>query len=557
MEKQIIIADRYRVIKKIGEGGMAKVYLAFDTKLDLNVALKVLKKENVNEKKVRNFKREALALSMMDDDNIVKVYDVGEEGNIHFIATEYVEGMTLKEYIMTCSPLPVEEVVDLSLQVLKGVAHAHEKNVIHKDIKSQNILLDKDKKIKITDFGIANIMDEDITKTQSLMGTPQYVAPEILNRDVLTEQSDIYSVGILMFEMLVGKAPFTGEKPAVIMMKQMNHPLPSIISERADVPQSLENIVIKASAKRLENRYATALDAINDLNNVFEQARTFEERLVLENDVLNDDKFDKTIILDKEMDMSQLRHESEKIQKNSKRKKFLLFSSIIVIVVAVILILFNGKPPVVMSNLVGLNIKDAQEELSLAGVDPKLINIQYEYNQDVEKDVVLETDPPADEAITSDQVIILKVSQGKEEEAMQDYVNMLQSDVVTQLQDKGYTVNVNEVDNSAVKGTIIDQDPKAGTSITSDNVITFTVSTGNYSISMENFTNLTVEYVEEWAKPYNITVTKEYGCNDTFPKDKIYSQSPGVGEKIQNGGTITVNVSDGACAKVTNEETVV
>ena len=265
MKKQIIIDSRYQMMRKIGEGGMAKVYLAYDNIQEINVAIKVLRKENIQEKKIKNFKREADALSLLDDENIVKIYDVGEEGDIHYIIYEYVEGMTLKDYIATCSPIVIEEVIEISRQIIAGLSHAHQRGVVHKDIKSQNILLDKNKKVKITDFGIADIMDDDITKTQSVMGTPQYVAPEILNREKLTEQSDIYSIGIVMYELLLGKTPFTGEKAAVIMIKQMSHPLPSIVTERGDVPQSLENIIIKATAKKLVNRYQTCEELLKDL----------------------------------------------------------------------------------------------------------------------------------------------------------------------------------------------------------------------------------------------------------------------------------------------------
>lgn len=551
MEKQIIIADRYRVIRKIGEGGMAKVYLAYDSKLDFNVALKILKKENVDDKKVRNFKREAQALSLMDDDNIVKIFDVGEEGNIHYIATEFVDGMTLKEFIVTCSPIPVDEVVDLALQVLRGVAHAHNNNVVHKDIKSLNILLDVNRNVKITDFGIANIMDEDSTKTQSLMGTPQYVAPEILNREILTEQSDIYSVGILMYEMLIGKAPFTGEKPAVIIIKQMNHPLPSIIDERSNVPQSLENIIIRATAKRLENRYKTAQDAIDDLNNVFIQARNFEEKLILENDIIDEDKLDKTILLNKEYNIRELRNESTKIKKNKRRRNILFVTAILLILVLTALVSLNSAPPLIMPDIVNQKQEDGESSLELLGVDTSNIAIIPAVDSEVIEGNIISTQPKSGEALSTEQTIILTISEGAEKVIMKDLTSLLESDVTVEYEKLGYTVIVTYVDDSAPYGTITSQTPKAGTLITTETPVEITVSTGVYSIKMQNFTNLTIEFVEDWASDYGITVNKEYACNDTFEKGKIYNQSPNVDESVENNSEVSVSISEGACSAPT------
>ncbi len=553
MKNQIYITNRYQVIKKIGEGGMAKVYLSYDQKNEMNVAIKVLKKENVIDKKIKNFKREAQLLGLMDDENIVKIHDVGEHGSIHYIVTEYVDGMTMKDYIATCSPVPVEEVVDLTMQVLLGLQHAHDKGVIHKDIKSQNILLNEDKQVKITDFGIASIIETEHTKTQSLMGTPQYVAPEILNREELTLQSDIYSVGIMMFELLTGKAPFTGESPGIIMMKQISQPIPSVISERGDVPQSLENVVIKATAKSLDNRYTNVKEMMEDLESVLTPERKFEEKTILYKDTINEDNNDKTVALNPELDINTLAKEGELVKKNGNRKKYVIGFAALIIAILMFLILTLSKPPLEMPDVVGKSEEDAVSEVSISGFGPDNIEIIREANEDVEAGYVISSNPTPGTIINEDSVAILKISTGLEKNIMENYETKLISNVEGQLEKKGYNVEVIEQDNSLPAGTIISQDPEVGASITTDDIMTFYVSTGNFSVEIPNFTGLELDSAEAWSSDYSIRVNTAYSCNDTFGEGLIYSQDPDLGSTINNGGEILVNISDGACAS--SEET--
>ncbi len=555
MEKKITINNRYQVIRKIGEGGMAKVYLAYDVVQEQNIALKVLKKENVNDKKVRDFKREAKALSLMDDDNIVKVYDVGEEGNLHYIAQEYVDGMTIKDYILTCSPIPVDEVIDMTIQVLNGLMHAHDKNVIHKDIKSQNILLNEDKHAKITDFGIASIMDDEYTKTQSLMGTPQYVAPEILNRDTLTKQSDIYSVGILMFEMLIGKAPFTGDKPGIIMMKQMNHPLPSVINERPDVSQSLENVIIKATAKNIENRYKSAAEMLVDLDTIYDPKRKFEEKLILKNDVVTtDDKMEKTVLLNKDIDFVNINKETQQEKTNSKRNVIIVSTVILLGLMIVSLVLLFAKAPMEMPDIVGKTEEEGIALIEMAGFNKEDYKLAYESSDDVEATHIISTMPEAGTIIDDNSIAFITVSTGLEKNVFADYEQQLISSVQGTLEAEGHTVTVTEEDSSYPAGTILSQEPAAGTSIAANEDVSFVVSSGNYTIEVPNFTGLTKDYVEQWATENTISVSSTYACNDKFDEGQVYSQNPLPTELIYNGGSVSIDVSDGACDVIVDEE---
>lgn len=540
MEKEIIISNRYHVKRKIGEGGMAKVYLAYDDQLSLDVALKILKKENVDEKKVKSFKREARTLGLLDDPNIVCIYDVGEENGIHYIANEFVEGMSLKEYISTCAPIPVEEVIKITNQILSGLKHAHNKGVVHKDIKSQNILLDTKRNVKITDLGIADIIDEEITRTQSLMGTPQYVAPEILNRDELTAQSDIYSVGILMYEMLVGKAPFTGDKPAIIMIKQMNHPLPSIKEQRLDVPQALENIAIKASAKKLENRYKTVVEMQDDLLNI-QQGRMHVPKLILENDLIDDKKLEQTIILDT-VKISDNFEKTKPKKKMSLRRLFLI--TLLIILVVFSIKSFQKKPDIMPD----LHAKSIEEVQSNPLFDKHEFSIIYSYSSKEAENNVISTEPAAGKPIIEGQEVFITISRGPKEKELADYVGTKISVTKNELESLDYHVNINEVDSLQDEGTIIKQSPAPLEKISYGTTINFDVSKGKIETTVPNFIGLKYDEVKKWSDENGIELLENKVCNQSnFEKDTIYQQNPTYNSEITSGDKITIDVLDADC----------
>lgn len=553
MEKEIIVANRYKIIRKLGEGGTAKVYLAYDQIDERNVSLKILKKENIDDRKVKKFKKEAETLALLDDENIVKIYDVGQDDNLHYIAAEYIDGMTLKDYIRTCSPIPVEEIVKLSQQILHGVKHAHERGVVHKDLKTQNILLDEHKNVKITDFGIADIMDEDVTRTQSLMGTPQYIAPEILNRESLTAQSDLYSVGIVMYEMCVMQVPFVGEKAAYIMIKQMSQPLPSIIAQRADIPQSLENVIIKATAKKLNNRYQNAKEMIEDLNQVFDADKMDEQPLVLADDLVKQDEIEKTIDIGQEkIDLSNLK-DDEQQKKDSKRKQKRIIIVAIVLVLLLIggLIFFNNRnKKITMPDLVRKTQNEAYSALEPLGISSKNVTIKYEFSKDVEQDKVIRTQPPAGDIINKKTPIVIYLSQGPEGKKLDNYVGKIASDVKTQLENDGYVVTLEYVENDAKADTIIAQSPGNGSLVKPGDTITLTVSSGQKKVVVPNFTNMTKDEVDAWSKANQISITYETTCNNTVEAYHVISQSVAYDTEINKGDQISISLSTGACPVV-------
>ena len=271
------INDRYQIIRTIGEGGMANVYLAHDLILDRDVAVKVLRGDLANDEKfVRRFQREAISASSLTHPNIVGMYDVGEDDGKYFIVMEYVEGKTLKSLIKRRGALTLSEVIDIMLQLTSGIACAHESYIIHRDIKPQNVLILDDGTVKITDFGIAMALNSnELTQTNSVMGSVHYLPPEQANGNGSTIKSDIYSLGILMYELLTGKLPFKGENAVEIAIKQMKKTIPSDCDMFPEIPQSIENVILKACAKNPKNRYENVMEMHDDIKTALNKCKSF------------------------------------------------------------------------------------------------------------------------------------------------------------------------------------------------------------------------------------------------------------------------------------------
>ena len=276
------INDRYQIIKTIGEGGMANVYLAYDTILDRNVAVKVLRGDlATDEKFVRRFQREALSASSLSHPNIVEVYDVGEDNGSYYIVMEYIEGKHLKQLLKKRGNLTLTEVVDVMLQVTDGMSAAHDSYIIHRDIKPQNIMILENGLIKITDFGIAMALNStQLTQTNSVMGSVHYLPPEQASGKGATIQSDVYSMGILMYELLTGTLPFRGDNAVEIALKHIKEPFPTVRDKVNNLPQSIENIIMRATAKNVKNRYADAKEMHDDLKTALSDSRASEPKFM-------------------------------------------------------------------------------------------------------------------------------------------------------------------------------------------------------------------------------------------------------------------------------------
>ena len=378
------ISDRYQIIKSIGEGGMANVYLAYDTILDRNVAVKVLRGDLANDEKfVRRFQREALSASSLSNPNIVEVYDVGEDNGEYYIVMEYVEGKHLKALLKKRGKLTVPEVIDIALQITNGLSVAHDSYIIHRDIKPQNILILENGLIKITDFGIAVAMNAtQLTQTNSVMGSVHYLPPEQASGKGATLQSDIYSIGILMYELLTGKLPFRGDNAVEIALKHLKEPMPSIRDELPDIPQSVENIILRATAKNPKNRYSDAREMHEDLKTCLDESRANELKITFkypENDY-DDTKLIKTVKEQKPKVNKNEKSGDKEVAKKAKNtettsdnKLLITLASVFVGLVVIITTIFVLIPKITSSkqtaipDVSGYSVTDAIKALQDAG----------------------------------------------------------------------------------------------------------------------------------------------------------------------------------------------
>ena len=422
------INDRYEIIKSIGEGGMANVYLAYDTILERNVAVKILRGDLSNDEKfVRRFQREALSASSLNHPNIVEMYDVGEENGVFYIVMEYIDGKTLKQLIKKRGHLTIPEAIDIMIQLTQGLSVAHNSYIIHRDIKPQNIMVLEDGLVKITDFGIAMAINAaDLTQTNSVMGSVHYLPPEQAAGKGSTIKSDIYSLGILFYEMLAGTMPFRGETAVEIALKHIKDPMPSIRKVNPKVPQSVENIIYKCTAKNPKNRYSSVMELEEDLKSALSIDRENEKKIEFK---YPEDDLEETKILDTLKDgltdSKKSKDETEKLEvkevsekeysKMNKVTKWLIIIcgallALFLLVFIIIPMLFR-TPDVKVPNVSGLSIRKATLELEKYGfvVSSK---IKEDYTDEYAKGKVSKTLPKASETVKKGATIVIYKSLG-------------------------------------------------------------------------------------------------------------------------------------------------
>ena len=542
------INDRYQIIRTIGEGGMANVYLAYDTILDRNVAVKILRGDLANDEKfVRRFQREAISASSLNHPNIVEMYDVGEDDGKYFIVMEYLEGQTLKSLIKKRGHLSLAEVIDIMLQLTSGIACAHDSYIIHRDIKPQNVLILEDGTVKITDFGIAMALNSnELTQTNSVMGSVHYLPPEQANGSGATIKSDIYSLGILMYELLTGKLPFKGENAVEIAIKQMRDPIPSVCEFNPEIPQSVENVILKAAAKNPKNRYENALEMHEDLETVLDKNRQDEKKYVYP--YPEQEIEEETITRSKKQE--NLRSEKQEKQKEKKENKALMITGIVTFVLILIsLFIFFVLPiltkpkEVEVPDVSGMTTEKAEKELEKKGFSVK-DEIVEKVSEEVEEGHVISTSPKAGRTVKKGAIITLNVSKGLEKFKLEDYTGKDYATVKYLLEEKGLTVNMIEkevTDDDNVKdGTIMSQTIASETEVKKGDTISFEVA--KLITVYPDFVNesYTLSGVEEFCKKYNITLESTAKETNDFTENTILTQSRTAGTKVVSGVTLRV-----------------
>ena len=557
------ISDRYQIIKSIGEGGMANVYLAYDTILDRNVAVKVLRGDLANDEKfVRRFQREALSASSLSNPNIVEVYDVGEDNGEYYIVMEYVEGKHLKALLKKRGKLTVPEVIDITLQITNGLSVAHDSYIIHRDIKPQNILILENGMIKITDFGIAVAMNAtQLTQTNSVMGSVHYLPPEQASGKGATLQSDIYSIGILMYELLTGKLPFRGDNAVEIALKHLKEPMPSIRDEIPDIPQSVENIILKATAKNPKNRYSDAREMHEDLKTCLDESRANELKITFkypENDY-DDTKLLKTVKPEKKKEISKEKVGEEVVAKKTKandsqNKLLITLASVFVGLVVVITTIFVLIPKITSSkqtaipDVTNYTVTEAIKALQDAGF---VVSDEQreEANENVEEGKVSRTSPAIGSIRKEGTEIIIYRSLGDVKVTIEDYTGKNASEIKGKLEALKLQVIISKKDISSdeagdyKEGIIIEQSVAAGEKVSEGSSITLYVPKLDNKYPDFVADNYSVSEVEDFCDEYGVNLTKQEVETTEHAAGTIFYQSRAAGTTVVSGAKLTIKIA--------------
>lgn len=514
-----LFAGRYRILKSIGRGGMADVYLAKDLILDNEeVAIKVLRTNyQTDQIAVARFQREARAMAELNHPNIVSIRDIGEEDGQQFLVMEYVDGSDLKKYIQDHAPLSNNEVVRIMEEVLSAMTLAHQQGIVHRDLKPQNILLTKDGTVKVTDFGIAVAFAEtSLTQTNSMLGSVHYLSPEQARGSKATVQSDIYAMGIMLFEMLTGHIPYDGDSAVTIALQHFQKPLPSIIDENKNVPQALENVVIKATAKRLSDRYASTFEMSRDLMTALSYNRSREPKLVFE-DTENTKTLPKVTtstsvpstteqLLKKQKAAKEDKVATEnqatkaKTKKKKSRRMFgtlmKIFFAVVIVAIAIFTYLTLTSPSTVsVPDVAGSSLSEAKTTIKSSGL--KVGTVHKVSSDTVESGYVIKTSPTAGSSKKEGSSIDIYVSKGSSGFKIKDYTGQ---DYPTAVKDlvNNYGVSESQIEIEEVstsdydEGVIISQTPSEGETfkVSGDDKITFKVATES-TVTMPNLTGYT------------------------------------------------------------------
>lgn len=544
------INDRYEIIRSIGEGGMANVYLAEDTILNRRVAVKILRGDLANDEKfVRRFQREAISASSLSHPNIVEMYDVGEDDGKYFIVMEYIEGKSLKSLIKKRGGLTLPEALDIMIQLTDGIACAHSSYIIHRDIKPQNIIILDDGRVKITDFGIAQALNRhELTETNSVMGSVHYLPPEQANGTGTTIKSDIYSLGIVMFELLTGKVPFKGENAVEIAIKQMKDQMPSVREYKENIPQSIENVILKATAKNPKNRYDSVLEMQEDIKTALREDRRDEERIVFKYPEF--EKAEEKEVLSRS---EKTREKEEQIKeelkdKKSNKKLGIIAIAIFTVIVLSVLVLFllpalKKVPNVTIPDVKNMELNEAIKELEKIGLVVET-KTDEQYHEEIEKDYVIKTNPSIGRTVKKGTSVKITVSLGLEGFLAEDYTGKNFEVVEAELKAKKITVKKEEKEFSEEdekkENEIVEQSIKEGEELKPGATITLTVVKIIQTYPDFVNENYTLEQVKKFCEENELVLTANPKSSSEFDVNTIMYQSRTAGSKVVKGAKITV-----------------
>ena len=518
-----LIANRYLLISNIGQGGMADVYKAIDTILNREVAVKVLRGELSHDPMtLLRFQREASAASKLSHSNVVDVYDVGESDGRHYIVMEYVRGRTLKQLIAQRGALNLDEAIDIMMQLTSAISLAHEKHIIHRDIKPQNILVKDDGTVKITDFGIAIAHDSiQLTQNHTVMGSAHYLAPETTKGEAPTSAVDIYALGIVFYELLSGKVPFNGTNPTEIAVKHLREKMPYIRDFNPTIPQSVENVILKATAKRVDQRYQSVDEMIDDLAHCRLAEYANVDRLELDDD---------PVFAVKVQD-GHLHVETNQ----PKKKHRTVIAAAIASLAAVIILLsavLTASGVISMDHLLGtpipqvvdLSVQDAIELLNEEGIEEERIIIEEVLSDDVEKGNVVAVDPQPQQRLRSGENVTLQVSRGGHY-VVENYVGMSVSQLRQLFEENGINIEIIQKEEArwdVSKGTILSQSLAVGDKIDpqGDNEIEVVVASSPTFVIPSDIIGMKLQDAKDLLSSYGAAVVTSRVSEDILNEEE-------------------------------------
>ncbi|MFS0751895.1 Stk1 family PASTA domain-containing Ser/Thr kinase [Oceanobacillus sp. 1P07AA] len=584
MNKGELLNERYKIIKKIGGGGMANVYLARDTILERDVAVKALRMEYIHDQEfIARFDREAQSATSLSHPNIVNIFDVGEEDQLLYMVMEYVDGMTLKEYIHEHGPIDVPEALDIMKQLSSAIAHAHANEIVHRDIKPQNILINSIGQVKVTDFGIAMALSATaLTQTNSILGSVHYLSPEQARGGMATKKSDIYSMGIVLYELLTGKLPFSGQSPVSIALKHLQNNTPSVKKANPSIPQSVENIVLQATAKDPFHRYNSIYELEEALETALDPSRLDEEPFTLPDEVGDEtkaipiitdqdnvvDNNDDTIIHSANQSTKNFPEETDskdgkkkkkgKVKKQksksknkkpkSKKKKvfWIVFSILLLALLITGITVFATQPKdIPMPDVIEMDSADAKQTLEENNLE---VEEEEVFSDEIENGLVVRTDPNAGRTVKEGSTVTIFVSQGQERVEFEDYEGQDFEQVKELLEEEGFTdITSYEKTSDEPVGEIISQiQPEAGSEVVpGETKVIFEISSGPELISLNNLTGMTKEEVQDYIDRNELTMNSHEEYSGNVEEGRAIRQEPPSGTDLEKGSTVDVYFSMG------------
>jgi serine/threonine-protein kinase len=548
---------RYRIIRRIGSGGMARVFLAEDMDLHREVAIKVLQdRYNEDAQFVERFAREARAAAGLNHPNIVAIYDRGQADGSYYIAMEYLDGETLKDVILREGPLPERRAIDIALQLLAALRFAHRREVIHRDVKPHNVMVLRDGRVKVADFGIARAGDSEMTEAGSIVGTAQYLSPEQARGQHVGPESDLYSVGVVLYEMLTGRVPFTGDSAVAIAMKHVQEaPVPPRQIVPA-IPAELEQVVLRAMAKDPSRRYHSADEMGMDLDRVRKGLGVTEATAAL---AAADAYASRTMVAAPPAPPTGSYPVAPAAPPQKRRTWPWVVVLILLAAVAALAayLLFNlndsggNDTPTTTATTAALTAVPDVIGFPTSGAVTTLQNAGFKVAQEHRfsskpKDTVIKTDPAAQAQAAPGSTVTITISDGVEQVQVEDVVGKQFDSAEAILKGDGFKVEQKGKSSDSVpEGEVMDQDPPANATVDKGSTVTLTVSRGVQQVTVPNVLNFTESDATQALQSAGFDVATDQAASSTVQEGNVISQSPSANKKVDKGTQVTIVVSTG------------